>query len=341
MSFAKKVSFLVVLSFLMSGCAATTPQVEEEASVKASSVEPVKLPNKTILKVSSAGNFEFMTALYIADALGELEKENIFIEYVTLPSQDAIPSLALGQVDVSLIGISATLFNAVADGADVRLVFPGPTSPNGDGLWVSKKFLEKNNNVSGIRIANSQGLAWMGVVPVGRYLESLDLTWEDVEFTKLPISDLATAIELGSVDAAWLNSPAHLPFEEQGTAVLVSQYDEAEVATGIAFGPRLLRNNPEIGQAFIRAIIRTIQTYLGEGYKSDKKVASALARSLNISESQVMGANELKFSSEFDPALQTKAQQLWVNFGDILSYTKPLDPEDYIDARFARSIVLK
>jgi ABC-type nitrate/sulfonate/bicarbonate transport system substrate-binding protein len=181
----------------------------------------------------------------------------------------------------------------------------------------------------------------MGVVPVGRYLESLGLTWDDVEFTKLPISDLATALELGSVDAAWLNSPAHLPFEEQGTATLVAQYNETEVATGIAFGPRLLRNNPEIGQGFIRAIIRTIQTHLGEGYKSNTKVALALAKSLKISESQVASSNELKFLFELDPTLQTKAQELWVNFGDILSYTKPLDPEEYLDPRFTRSIVLE
>jgi len=340
MNFASKVSTLVIIALLASGCTTTAPQ-EEEGLITPSSVEPVKLPNKTVLKVSSAGSFEFMTAVYVADALGELEKENIFVEYVTLPSQDAIPSLALGQVDVSMLGISATLFNNVADGADVRLVFPGPSSPSGDGLWVSNEFIEKTNSVSDIRIAGSQGLAWMGVVPVGRYLESMDKNWEDVDFTKLPISDLATALELGSVDAAWLNSPAHLPFKERGTATLVAQYDETEVATGMAFGPRLLRNNPEIGQAFIRAIIRTIQTHLGEGYKSDPAVASALAKSLEISESQVAGTSELKFSYEFDPAFHIEAQQLWLYFGDILSYEQPLDPEVYVDPRFVRSFVLE
>lgn len=340
MGFVKKVTTLLLFSLIATGCTTPAPKAEDEASIMVSSVEPVKLADRTVLKVSSAGNFEFMTALYVADALGELEKENIFVEYVTLPSQDAIPSLALGQVDVSLIGIAATFFNAVSDGADVRLVFPGPSSTNGDGLWVSNDFVKKASNSSGIRIAGSQGLAWMGVVPVGRYLESLETNWSDVDFTKLPIADLATALELGSIDAAWLNSPAHLPFESQGTATLVAQYDEGEVATGIAFGPRLLRQDPEIGQAFIRAMIRTIHTHLGEDYKSNPAVVSALAKSLEIPESQVAGANELKFSYEFDPALHTRAQQLWLSFGDILSYNRPLDPGDYIDSRFSESIVL-
>jgi NitT/TauT family transport system substrate-binding protein len=338
---AKKLSIVLILALLASGCATTVEQTEDESALSQSSVEPMKLPNKTVLKVSSAGNFEFMTALYVADALGELEKENIFIEYVTLPSQDAIPALALGQVDVSVIGISATLFNAVADGADVRLVFPGPSSPNGDGLWVSNEFLAKPNTMEPMRIANSQGPAWLGVVPVGRYLERMGMDWNDVEFQKLPISELGTALELGSVDAAWLNSPAHLTFEEQGSASLVAQYSQKEVATGFAFGPKLLRNNPEIGQAFIRAMIRTIQTHLGAGYKSNPQIVTALANFLKISGSQISGGDELDFSFELDSTLQTNAQQIWINYGDILSYTEPLTPEEYIDLRFARSIEIE
>lgn len=341
MKLAKKLSIVLILALLASGCATTVEKTENESALTQSSVVPMKLPNKTVLKVSSAGNFEFMTALYVADALGELEKENIYIEYVTLPSQDAIPALALGQVDVSVIGISATLFNAVADGADVRLVFPGPSSPNGDGLWVSNEFLAKPNNVEPIRIANSQGPAWLGIVPVGRYLESMGMDWNDVEFQKLPISELGTALELGSVDAAWLNSPAHLTFKEQGSASLLAQYSQKEVATGYAFGPRLLRNNPEIGQAFIRALIRTIQTHLGAGYKANKDITTALANSLNLSDSQLSGGDELGFSLELDTTLQTNAQQIWIDLGDILSYNEPLPPEDYIDLRFARSIEIE
>ena len=341
MKLAKKLSILTVIALLTSGCATSVEPTENQSALAPSSVMPMKLPNKTVLKVSSAGNFEFLTALYVADALGEMEKENIFIEYVTLPSQDAIPALALGQVDVSAIGISATLFNAVADGADVRLVFPGPSSPNGDGLWVSNEFLKNPNNVTPLRIASSQGPAWLGVVPIERYLESIGMDWNDVEFQKLPISELGTALELGSVDAAWLNSPAHVTFEEQGSATLVSQYDQKEVATGFAFGTKLLRSNPEVGQAFIRAMIRTVQTHLGAGYKSNPEVTTALAKFLKTSDSELSGGDELRFYFELDSTLQTNAQQTWINFGDILSYNVPLSPEEYTDLRFVRSIEIE
>ena len=339
-NFAKRFAALAIVSLSLTACTSPAQEMGGDAILTPSSLEAHPLAERTVLKVSSVGNYEFMTALFVAEAMGELEKENIAIEYVTLPSAEAIPALGLGQVDVSLLGISAPLFNSIAEGADVRLVFPGPSSPNGDGLWVSTAYLDNPDKAGTIRIGNSQGSAWLGVVPVERYLESQGMYLGDVEFQQLPIADLATALELGSVDAAWLNSPAHLPFQEQGSATLVAQYEGSEVATGVAFGPRLLRTEPEVGQAFVRALMRTIQTYLSAGYKSNPTIVAALAKSLALSEAQVGAGNDLKFSFELDPTLPTNAQRIWIDLGDILSYSDPLAPEAYIDSRFVESITI-
>ena len=341
LNFVKRVAAVAIVALSLSACSVPAQENGGDGTLVPSSLEPRALPERTVLKVSSAGSFEFMTALYVAEAFGELEKENITIEYVTLPSGDAIPALGLGQVDVSCVGIAATLFNAVADGADVRLVLPGPSSPNGDGLWVSTAYAEKPDKMGAIRIANSQGRAWLGIVPVKRYLDDIGLNLDAADFQTLPIADLATALELGSVDAAWLNSPAHLPFEERGTATRVASYEGSEVATGFAFGPRLLREEPEVGQAFIRALMRTIQTHLTADYKSNPEIVAALAKSLGLSEAQIAGGAELDFGFEFDPTLQTAAQEIWIGFGDILSYDEPLAPDAYIDPRFTQSITVE
>lgn len=340
-NFAKKVVTVAVLALSLSACSAPVSETGSDAALIPSSLEPQALPAKTVLKVSSVASGEFMTALYVAEALGELEKENLAVEYVMLPSQDAIPALGLGQLDVSVIGITAPFFNAVAEGADVQLVFPGPSNPNGDGLWATDTFLEKSKQTGTIQIATSQGAAWLGVVPVKKYLEGAGLNWDDVEFQKLPNADVATALELGTVDAAWLNSPAHVSIEEQGTASLVARYQDSEVGTGFVFGPRLLRTNPEVGQAFIRALMRTVHTHLRSGYKSNPIVVTALAKNLGITEAQVMGGRELKFSFELNPTLQTSGQEIWIDLGDILSYDKPLAPDAYIDTRFTQSITVE
>jgi NitT/TauT family transport system substrate-binding protein len=327
-----------VLSILLSGCSIPNQAITEQTQdLPVSSLQAQPLPSKTVLKVSSAGSFEFMTAVYLADALGEFEQENISIEYVTLVAQEAVPALALDQVDVSGIGITAPFLNAVADGADVRLVLPGPSAPLGDGLWVRTDFLEENDFDS-MTIGTGQGRAWLGVVPVDKYLRSQGANVETVEFQQLPLGELATALELGTVDAAWLNSPSHLAFEESGTAKKMAGYSSSEVGSGFAFGPRLLYQEPQVGQAFMRAMLRTITTHLESGYKANPIVVAALAEKLGISEQQLAASAELTFSNRVETKLLTEGQELWIKFGEILSYNTPLSPNEYLDERFVDSI---
>lgn len=332
-----KVLFLSVAVLILSACAPIAANQTESQQLETSTLDPRPLEESTVLKVSSAGNFEFLSALYLADELGEFEKENIVIEYVTLPSVDAIPALALGQVDVSAIGVAATLFNNIAEGADVKLVFSGPQPLAYDGLWLRSDF-DPVKSPSKMRIGNSQGAAWLGIVPVAKYLKEQNLLLAEVEFQQLPIGDLATALDLGAVDAAWLNSPAHVPFVESGTAQLVASYEGDVSGTAFAFGPRLLGQEPEVGQAFIRALMRTILEQLGPGYKDNPNTVQLLAERLGISQEQLTSLPELIFGTTYNSELAVEAQLLWLELGGILSYESPLLEDSFVDNRFINSI---
>ena len=321
---------------VIGGCSSQDTAAESPQNLPITDLSPIPLEEETTLKVSSAGNFEFLTALIVADALGEFEKENIAIEYVTLPSSDAIPALALGQVDVAAIGITAPFFNAVAEGANLRIVFPGPSSPNGDGLWVRTEFLGLENKQS-ISIANSRGAAWLGIVPVTQYLEQIDIDIDSVEFTSLPIAELATALELGAVDGAWLNSPSHLPFENSTEVTRVIGYADNQIGTGYAFGPRLLDEDPLLGKAFIRAMLRTVENHLSGDYKSDTQIRNELVEKLGIDESQIGVSGNLAFPKKLETSLLTEAQELWIQIGGIISYDEPLASRSYIEERFVDS----
>jgi NitT/TauT family transport system substrate-binding protein len=330
---------LSIAVFVLSGCAPTTAIQTDSQQLQATTLDPRPLADSTVLKVSSAGNFEFFSALYLADEFGEFAKENIVIEYVTLPSGDALPALALGQVDVSAVGVAATLFNNIAEGAEVKLVFSGPSSLASDGLWLRSE-VDPNRLDGKLRIGNSQGPAWLGIVPVEKYLREQSLSLSDVEFQQLPIGDLATALDLGAVDAAWLNSPAHVPFLESGNARLVASYEGDVAGTAYAFGPRLLVDEQKVGQAFVRALMRTIKNHLEPGYKSHPPTVAALAQKLGISEEQVSGSPELRFGSNYDANLAIAAQKLWIELGGILSFESPLPADSFIDNLFINSIKL-
>jgi NitT/TauT family transport system substrate-binding protein len=335
--------FLAASLVLLNGCTSGSSEpgaTSNQPILAQTSLEPKPLDELRVLKVSSGGTYEFLTALIVADELGEFEKENISIEYVTLPSQDALPALALGQLDVSAVGVAAPFFNSVSEGAEIRLVYPGPSTPNGDGLWVRKDFLQ-SGNLDSIVIASSQGIAWLGVSPVKEYLEDRGFQWSSVKFQKLPLGELATALELGTVDAAWLNSPAHIPFETSGVAEKVAGYASSEIATGYAFGPNLLDQDPVVGQAFIRALLRTVRTHLSGDYKSNEELVRVLSERLGVNQEALASSGNLLFGEYLDSKLLTNAQAIWIEFGGIVSYSAPLEPDDYIDQSYVDSFTSK
>jgi NitT/TauT family transport system substrate-binding protein len=303
-------------------------------STNISPLDPQPLEQAETIVVSVATDLEGFSALYLADLFGEFEKENLFIEYVTLPSGEALPALALGQVDVSAVGIAATLFNIVAEGAEVRLVFPGPSSSEGDGLWMSTSWLEGATESTVPKIASSQGAALLAVVPIFEWAENRGIDPDAIEIGRLPIAELASALEAGVIDGAWLNSPAHLPFLTGGSAQLVAEYSERQTALGFAFGPRLLTEERDVGLAFTRALLRTQNLWLIPGYKGNPELVAILAERLGKSSDELLLTPELDFLTRFDTRLFDGAQVIWAEDEQGIFSESPLRPEQYLDSSF-------
>lgn len=315
---------------------ADTPPAQ---SPTGSPLDPSPLATSATLVVSAAGVFEALTPLYVADALGEFEKENIRIEYVTLPSPDALPALMLGQIDISVIGLSANFFNAVGEGAPIKMVFPGPSSSEGDGLWVRSEWLDHQGEKPSLAVAASQGPTGLNAVPIVEWMEAQGVEPSTRRIQTLPIGELASALDLGVLDAAWLNSPAHLPFLEDGSAQLVAEYADGQTAFAYVFSERLLLEEPEVGRAFLRALLRTQNAWLTPGYKDNDEVASALADRLGKSVEELRQTDELDFLTEFDSTLFDRAQEQWIETGGILAFDVPLSPDDYIDTNWIAELL--
>ena len=85
---------------------------------------------------------EFAAPIILADALGEFALENVTVKFVSLPSFDAIPQMAQGQVDAAVGGFEVAQFNAAFLDLGVKAVmgnyFPpsaGDYSVPQTGLW--------------------------------------------------------------------------------------------------------------------------------------------------------------------------------------------------------------
>lgn len=336
-------AFLAV-SFVLSGCSSDTELNQGELS---GSLEPQPLENPVTLKVSIATNNEGFAALKVADVAGEFAKENITIEYVALPSTEAIPALASGLVDVSAFGITVPFFNAIAGGAKVKMVYAGADNAEASGLFVKSEIADQGAAaLKGKIIGLSQGWGQMATVIIEEYLATGGLTLDDLEVAVIPIEDIALSLDSGVIDMAHFGPPNSLLFLENGKAKKVIGYDKGIRNLGYAFGPRLLEEEPEIGQAFIRALMRTTENYLYGDYKADPEKLAIFAEAIGVTEEDALLTESVDFTtfsqSEIDNGafdFYRKVQELWIRLGDLMTYEEPLTPTEYADWSFVQRIL--
>lgn len=340
----KKLSALVVLLFALVACSNST--TENTSGELSGSLEPQPLANPVTLKVSIASPNETYSAVRLANITGEFEKENITIEFVTIPSTESMPALATGLIDVAAFGVTAPFFNAVAGGADIRMVMVGSESSAASGVYVRSDLAEQGAAaLKGKTLGLSLGWGQTSAVILEDYLKSAGLTIDDVEVATIPLEELAGSLDSGVIDVSILAPPASLLFEKNGNATRVARFENSERTAGYAFGKRLLTDEPEIGQAFIRALIRTINTYLTGDYKANAETRALLAEANAVTEEDLVLTESVSFSifsqSEIENGafdIYTRAQDLWLR-ADLLSYDELLEPSDYTDWSFVQRIL--
>ncbi|MGA1324294.1 MAG: ABC transporter substrate-binding protein [Candidatus Nanopelagicales bacterium] len=297
--------------------------------------------------MSIATNNEGFAALKVADVAGEFAKENITIEYVALPSTEAIPALASGLVDVSAFGITVPFFNAIAGGAEVKMVYAGAENAEASGLFVKSEIADQGAAaLKGKIIGLSQGWGQMATVIIEEHLATGGLTLDDLEVAIIPIEDIALSLDSGVIDMAHFGPPNSLLFLENGKAKKVVGYPKGARNLGYAFGPRLLEEEPEIGQAFIRALMRTTENYLNGDYKADPEKLAIFAEAIDVTEEDALLTESVDFTtfsqSEIDNGafdFYRKVQELWIRLGDLLTYEEPLTPSEYADWSFVQRIL--
>ncbi len=336
------VAFALALALSACGSEAATNQGELSGSL-----EPQPLENPVTLKVSIATTNEGFAALKVADVAGEFAKENITIEYVALPSTEAIPALASGLVDVSAFGITVPFFNAVAGGAEVKMVYAGADNSVASGLYVKSDIADQGPAaLKGKSIGLSQGWGQMASVIIEEYLATGGLTLDDLEVAVIPIEDIVLSLDSGVIDMAHFGPPSSLLFEENGKAKRVAGYEKGIRNLGYAFGPRLLKDEPEVGQAFIRALMRTTANYLNGDYKADPEKLAIFAEAIGVSEEDALLTESVDFTTFSQTEIENgafdfyrKVQDLWIRLGDLMTYEVPLEPSDYADWSFVQRIL--
>lgn len=143
-----------------------------------------------------------------------------------------------------------------------------------------------------------------------------------ISFQQLGSADVLTALRNGGVDSAWLLDPVWRKVDGDKRYAFLGGQPAGE----LLFGPKLLTEDPDAGVAFLRAYIRTVNTYFAGDYKSDPAFVTELAKLMKIDEATLLSTPSLRMDWEIRKGTTDRLQQAYTDAG--VSEGRPPIPEE-------------
>ena len=225
---------------------------------------------RTKLKVLLAP-FLSNATLFIAQEEGFFAEQSLDVEFVKMDrAARVIPALAAGQLDVLGGSASVSLFNALARGADIRIVATKDHVASGNVTFglvarrdlVEGKKLEDVTQLRGRRIVAEA--AELNEYFLEKLLESAGLSIDDVELMNVPDAVAPDALARGTVDLVSAGEPWITRMLDGGKAVMwkpaADVIPEFQVSF-IMYGPTFLEENPDAGRRFMTAYLKAARQY--------------------------------------------------------------------------------
>ncbi len=263
---------------------------------------------------------EYVAPLRVALDKGEFDKEGLDVTLKVLPTPEALPLLAKGEVDALWAAPEAAVMNGIRGGFVIRWVAgnfsPGPKSKS--GLWVRLKDGESGEPLSGWPTATLGTMIGKGSViayPMEKALERHGGGLDRIQYQQLGSADVLTALQNGGVDSAWLLDPVWRKVDgEPGYAFLGGQ-PPGEPLGGMLYGPSLLNDDVDAGVALLRAYIRTVNTYFAPTTSRMGAFVTYLANLLKTDEAILRATPSLRMDWEIRTGTTDRLQAAYRRTG--------------------------
>ncbi|MEU4997205.1 ATP-binding cassette domain-containing protein [Streptomyces sp. NPDC021622] len=257
-----------------------------------------------------------------------------------LPTPDALPLLAKGDIDAQWAAPEAAVMNGITSGFTIKWAAgnfsPDPQSKS--GLWVKLKKGEHADHVpmAGRKLGTMIGKGSVISYPMGKALKKHGGGLDKIQFQQLGSADVLTALQNGGTDSAWLLDPVWRKVDGDKRYAFLGGQPQGEPLGGLLFGPDLLTEDPDAGVALLRAYIRTVNTYFAGDYKADKAFVSELAKLLKTDEAVLRSTPSLRMDWEIRSGTTDRLQDAYeaagVTEGDKVPEEKAVDRKLYGEA---------
>ncbi|MBE3555531.1 MAG: ABC transporter substrate-binding protein [Firmicutes bacterium] len=286
---------LALVGILLAGCSGQTPtssppapggtQPSSQLQTTGSDLPPLK--HSVTVKIAEDGA-PSGAGFYIAEAKGYFRAYGINIQWVTFSnSEDMLPAVAADQVDLAGGISSASLFNAVAQGIDVKAIADkGHDLKNRSyfTLVIRKQLAGKvktYSDLKGLTCAIS-GRDSVDQYMLDKALGAGGLTEKDVHVVVIDdFGQMLAALANGSVDVAMEIEPFIAQGEAQGISVRfldTTQYLEDAQCAIVLASPAFVQKR-DVAERFMLAYLKGIRDY-NAAFVTGNKDRAAITRIL-------------------------------------------------------------
>jgi NitT/TauT family transport system substrate-binding protein len=202
---------------------------------------------------------------------------------------------AAGQLDVLSGGPSAGLFNAIARGAEVRVVADKSADLSGrpsQGALVARKELVESgrlNSYAGLKGLKISVLALASAnhLVVVKALQEGGLGPDDIELIELGVGDVNGAVANGAIDMGIQIEPLAMIGEQRGLVRIWKRFQEIypeHNTSVIMYSPQFAAEQPEAARSFMVAYLRGTRDLVDAFDKGKDKAAivDILTRRTNV-----------------------------------------------------------
>lgn len=208
---------------------------------------------------------------YIAKEKGYFEDYNINVEFATFSnSDDMLPALAAGEIDVAGGISSASFFNSIAQGINVKMIADkGHNIPGQSYFSFVKRAdlsaeLQSYADVKGKRVAVSTKNAVDDYI-FGQMIEHAGLSRDDVAFVLMPeFGNMIASMANESIDVALQIEPLMTQGETRGVHERFGDATdfapEAQIAMVLG-SPQLVNEEEDVALRFMVAYLQGVRDY--------------------------------------------------------------------------------
>lgn len=210
--------------------------------------------------------------LWIADEKGYFKEQGIALDYNKFTSsEEMMPLLSTGKLDIGSGAPGASLYNAVQRGIDVRAVADAATDPPGYG-W--SKLLIRTDLVKSGRFKTIRDLKGMTIVgaasasssspQVARLVAMAGLRYADISREVMPYPQHPIAFANGAIDASLTIEPFATLTTDRGVAVAIMGndkfYPNQEVSC-VLCSAALISSKRDLIVRYLRGFLKGVRFY--------------------------------------------------------------------------------